>query len=381
MPAAGDRVGRRTTARVTIVDVAREAGVSISTVSRVLRDHPDVDATTRSVVRAAIERLGYRPSPIARALVTGQTRLLGLLVSDFTNPFYPQLAQSVEREAARAGYTVVIANTHDEPAEARRHLTRLLGQGLDGVIHASAGRDESVVLSLLGDPCRIVFTNRPPASEDVSYVVSDNFGGARDLTRHLLSVGHRRIGFIGGPAYARNATERLHGFRSAVEEVPGSVGFEVEGDFSRASGEAALLSWIDASPRPTAVIAINDSVAVGALEALIRRGVGIPDGMALAGFDGTELAASPIMSLTTVDQHSEELGRRSVKALLRQLSTGEFVPTHDVLPTKLLVRGSTGASVPVGGPAYRRTPVARPAAPGTSRRSRGGDGIVRGRSR
>ncbi|MEO7666665.1 MAG: LacI family DNA-binding transcriptional regulator, partial [Dehalococcoidia bacterium] len=202
-------MGRRPTGRVTIDDVARAAQVSVSTVSRVIRDHPDVQSETRAAVLATIDSLGYRPSSIARALVSGETRLLALLVSDFTNPFYPQLAKSIEEEADRAGYMVVICNTRDRTADARRQLTRLLGQGLDGVIHASVGRDEEAVLSVLGDVWRVVFTNRPPRSRSVSYVVSGNADGAAELTRHLLSLGHQRIGFVGGPPYARNATERL----------------------------------------------------------------------------------------------------------------------------------------------------------------------------
>ncbi len=339
-------MGRRPAGRVTIVDVAHESHVSVSTVSRVLRGHPDVDSHTRSVVRGAIEKLGYRPSPIARALVSGQTRLLALLVSDFTNPFYPQLAKSIEQEAAKAEYTVVICNTHDLPAETSRHLTRLLGQGLDGVIHASVGRDESTVLSLLADLRRVVFTNRPPSSESVSYVVSDNFKGAAELTRHLLELGHRRIGFVGGPPYARNATERLRGFMAEVNQVPGAEGLVVEGDFSRESGESTVLGWLDEVARPTAIIAINDSVALGAMEALVRRGLRIPTDIALAGFDGTDLAASPVMSLTTVDQHSDQLGRLSVRTLLKQLAADSFVPTHRCLATRLLLRRSTDQPIP-----------------------------------
>jgi LacI family transcriptional regulator len=126
----------------TIIDVARSAGVSVSTVSRVVRNHPDVNDETRARVHAAISSLGYRPSPIARALVSGETRLIALLVSDITNPFYPQLAKSVEQEAKRDGYTVVICNTADRTAETRRYLDRLLRQGLDGVIHAGAHTHE-----------------------------------------------------------------------------------------------------------------------------------------------------------------------------------------------------------------------------------------------
>lgn len=326
----------------TIVDVARAAGVSVSTVSRVMRDHADVGAATRVHVREAIDRLGYRPSPIARALVSGQSRLVTLLVSDITNPFYPQLAKSVEQEAKQAGYAVVICNTEDRTAETRRYVERLLRQGLEGVIHASVARDEQVLLSLMADERRVVFTNRRPAQSTVSYVVSDNEGGAAELTRHLLSLGHRRIGFITGPKYARNAMERLKGFRHAMKEEANTQLFVAEGDFSVESGRRAVLEWTNNKLAPTAMIAVNDSVALGALGALVDSRLRVPEDVALAGFDGTQLSASPLLSLTTVDQHIEHLGRLSVQILLRQLaSAGEFVPVQEVLPTKLLLRGST----------------------------------------
>lgn len=335
----------------TIIDVARSAGVSVSTVSRVVRDHPDVRAETRQRVQAAIERLGYRPSPIARALVSGQTRLLALLVSDIANPFYPQLAKSVEQEAAQDDYTVVICNTDDRTAETRRYLERLLRQGLDGVIHASVARDEKVLLSLIGDPRRVVFTTRRPASGSVSYVVSDNRGGAAELTRHLLTLGHRRIGFIGGPSYARNAVERLQGFDEAIRSARATEPLIVHGDFTASEGGRAVRAWMATPPVPTAIIAINDSVALGALEALTDLGLRVPDDMALAGFDGVQLTASRAFDLTTVDQHIDQMGRRAVQILLRQLTGTAAAPLREVLPTKLLLRGSTeGARASAGQP-------------------------------
>jgi LacI family transcriptional regulator len=324
------------------VDVARFAGVSVSTVSRVVRDHPDVGAQTRARVQAAIEVLGYRPSPIARALVSGQTRLIALLVSDIANPFYPQLAKTVEQEAKQDDYTVIICNTGDRTRETRRYIERLLQQGLDGVIHASVARDEGVLLELMHDLRRVVFTNRRPSHGTVSYVVSDNRSGAAELTRHLLSRGHRRIGFISGPSYARNATERLAGFAEVMRETAGAEPFVARGDFTAEDAPRAVHAWLDGTPSPTAIIAINDSVALGALEALTDRGLRVPDDIALAGFDGVQLAASRVFDLTTVDQHIDQMGRRAVQILLRQL-TGDAsgTPVREVLPTRLLLRGST----------------------------------------
>ena len=157
----------------------------------------------------------------------------------------------------------------------------------------------------------------------MSYVVSDNEGGATELTRHLLSLGHRRIGFITGPKYARNAVERLKGFRQAMREVADTQPFVAEGDFSVESGRRAVLEWMKGQNAPTAMIAVNDSVALGALGALADSRLKVPEDIALAGFDGTQLSASPLLSLTTVDQHIEKLGRRSVQILLEQIAGPE----------------------------------------------------------
>jgi LacI family transcriptional regulator len=326
----------------TIVDVARSAGVSVSTVSRVVRNLPDVSAETRDRVRAAIGALGYRPSPIARALVSGQTRLLALLVSDIANPFYPQLAKSVEHEAKQHSYAVIICSTADRTGETRRYLQRLLAQGLDGVIHASVARDQAALMSILGDPRRVVFTNRRPSGSAPSYVVSDNRAGAADLTRHLLAAGHRRIGFVAGPAYASNAIERRSGFLAAMGEVAGSEPLVADSDFSAEGGAEVVTQWMACATPPTALIAINDSVALGVLEALTNHGIHVPADVAVAGFDGVRLAASPLLDLTTVDQHIEQLGREAVQILLHQLGCPPGAkPVQKVLPTQLLLRSST----------------------------------------
>jgi DNA-binding LacI/PurR family transcriptional regulator len=181
-------------------------------------------------------------------------------------------------------------------------------------------------------------------------VVSDNRAGAEALTRHLLLQGHRRIGFIAGPAYARNAVERLDGFRQAMCGAEGAESLIAAGEFSARHGAEAVLDWMQRPGAPTAIIAINDSIALGALEAITGLGLRVPEDVALAGFDGVRMAASPILNLTTVDQHIDQMGRRAVRALLRQLGAGPGAePIHEVLPTQLLARRSTGALPAAGG--------------------------------
>jgi LacI family transcriptional regulator len=239
----------------------------------------------------------------------------------------------------------------------------LLRQGLDGVIHASVGEDEDVLLSLIRDRRRMVFTNRRPTDDALSYVVSDNSEGARVLTEHLLQQGHRRIGFVNGPAYARNAIERLEGFRRAMARTADPQIFVVEGDFSLDSGRRAVAEWCQLPEPPSAVIAVNDTVALGVRESLAERGLRVPEDVALAGFDGVQLAASPILNLTTVDQHIDRLGQRAVQILLRQLADdGPLRPVQEVVPTQLLVRKSTQA------PPRHERPARRRASPDDRRR-------------
>ena len=314
----------------TIIDVAREAGVSISTVSRVVREKGDVHDDTRQRIELVIKALGYRPSYVARALVSGASHTLGLLVSDIANPFYPQLAKSIEAEARARGYAVVICNTGDDPAESVRYVERLLDQGVDGFIHASVGPDEEGVLWTIGDPRRIGFTNRRPASTEVSFVVSDNRGGAIELTRHLLAQGHRRIGFISGPSWASNSAERLAGFLETVNAA-GAVSLVMDGDFQDDAQDTL----------PTAIVAVNDTIALSALAALAEAGPAVLARVAVAGFDNIGLASSTIIGLTTVAQQTEEMGRKSVRLLLDQLAGRRRPPARTNLKSRLFVRATT----------------------------------------
>ncbi len=328
----------------TLADVARLAGVSVSTASRVIRNHPDVRVETKDRVSEVIARLGYYPSGIARALVTGRANLLALLVNDITNPFYPALARAVEREARQHGYLVAVCNTEDRLEESRRYIGTLLQNGLDGVIHASVGDDEAEIMSLLSDARRIVFANRRPASASVSYVVSDNQAGATELTRHLLSQGHRRIGFVAGPSFASNARDRLAAHEAAMAEVPGAEMLIAWGDATMKSGARAVADWLDAGVRLDAIVAINDSVALGAFEALVDRRVRLPDDVELAGFDG--LTISKMMNIVSVEQRIEDMGILAVQTLLAQLDTSPdtFHPVHTVLPTRLVPRRDAPSS-------------------------------------
>jgi len=327
----------------TMHSVAEAAGVSVSTVSRVVRGHVDVGEASRARVQAVIEELGYRPSPIARALVSGHSMTIGLLVSDIANPFYPQLAKSVERAARKHGYALVICNTEDDPRETKKHVEMLEDLRVGGIVQASGGADDQALLKQVRDRVPVVFTNRRPSVEPSNYVVADNAGGAVALTEHLLEQGHLRIGFVAGPEFASNAAERLKGFRSAIESRESrGQGLLHAGSFSMESGRIAVQDWWDEGRLPTAIIGVNDLVAVGVLEQLMILGLKVPDDVAVAGFDDIELVGSKLLSLTSVRQDIEQMGIEAVKMLVRLLhSESRVAGVRKIIRAQVIVRGST----------------------------------------
>jgi transketolase len=323
--------------------VAAAAQVSVSTVSRVVAGHAEVSQRTRARVLSVIEELGYRPSSIARALVAGHSPTLGLLISDIANPFYPQLAKSVEHEARRHGFAVVVCNTEDDPHQTRDYAKMLKDLGVRGVIQASGGPDDRSLIRELGGHHRVVFTNRRPSLRGCSFVVSDNEAGAASLTRHLIEQGHSRIGFIAGPDYASNARERLAGFLTVMADL-GDRGSALvaAGGFSFENGATAVRDWVADGVLPTAVIGVNDLVALGAVEALIDQGLTIPSDVAVAGFDDIELAGSNLLSLTSVRQHIDQMGAEAVRMLVTLMGRGaDDAPIQVVVAPELAIRNST----------------------------------------
>jgi DNA-binding LacI/PurR family transcriptional regulator len=320
-------------------DVASAAGVSVSTVSRVVRDKGEVSPETRAKIEDVIAKLGFRPSFLARALVAGATRTIALLVSDLDDPFYPRLAKAIGQEALNHGLGVVVCNTDDQTAESVDFVERLHDR-VDGVIHASVGLDENEVLAALGASHRIVFTNRRPASVVVSYVVSDNRAGSIALTNHLIGLGHRRIGFISGPEWASNSQDRLAGFAAAMTAAQLQP-IHSEGAFGVDSGARAVQRWIMDGNLPSAIIGANDMIALEAWAALRESNVAVPGDIAIAGFDDTPIARSPLIAMTSVAQPIEEMARRAVRLLVDQLAGSSQAPVQVVLEPTLIARAST----------------------------------------
>lgn len=337
--------GRR---RATILDVARRAGVSPATVSRVLNGRPHVRPQVQDAVGRAVAALRFRPDPVARSLVGGGSRTLGLIVADITNPFYAETAKAIVETARGRGHMVVLCNTDNLPRLQAEQIRMLREQRVEGIILGSVHRRDPAAEELVasGFPC--VMYNRRLASQAGTFVVLDNVRGAEEVTRHFIELGHRRIAFLAGPPSFSTAAERLTGYRRALAHagIPFDRRLVRQGQFKAELAYQAARELLQQRPRPTAIVAGNDLTALAVLDAAARLGVRVPEDVGVSGFDDIELAGSERIQLTTVGQQKAEMGRLAVNYLLELVEARDGLrrdPIHHVLPPTLVVRRSCGA--------------------------------------
>ena len=317
-------------------DVALRAGVSGQTVSRVVNDSPRVDPATRARVEAAMAQLGYRPHRAARALRTGRTHTIGLVVSTLASVGNSRMLQAVADAASHRGYalTVVTAADADALAGAFEHLR---DQGVDGAIVLNEATAAARRTDAPADLALVVVDS--PADERFGVVQSDHEAGGRAATEHLIALGHPTVWHLAGPEDSYAATERERGWRAALEGAGLVAPPVVRGDWTAASGHSegvALAERADVS----AVFVANDQMALGLLRALAEAGRAVPGEVSVVGFDDIADAADYLPPLTTVRQEFDELGERAVDALIGAIDGGS--PKTDLVPTRLIVRESTG---------------------------------------
>jgi DNA-binding LacI/PurR family transcriptional regulator len=315
---------------VTLQDVAREAGVAVSTVSRAL-SHPErVSARTREHVRAIAALMDYRPNLLARALPSGRTRMLALLVTDITNPHQFGLIRGAEAQAGAAGYTLVLADSRGRP-ELEAELTARLGSSVDGFVLASSRRPDAELADLLGRRPLALY-NRELAG--FPSVVDDQADGSRQVVEHLLALGHRSLAYLGGPRNAWSETMRWEAL-SARSRKAGATIVRL-GPFPPTLEGGVGAADVGLASGATALVAFNDLMAIGVLRRLEQRGVAVPDTVSVVGFDdifGADFCHPP---LTTVASPVEEAGRALVDLLL-----GDQPAQQVILPTELRIRAST----------------------------------------
>lgn len=332
----------------TIIDVARKAGVSKSTVSRVLTGGP-VSPETKARVLEAMRALNYQPNVTARGLVGKGSRLIGVLVSDVTDPYYSELMRGMEDAALRRQYDLLIYSTRWEPERELACLRRLASRRVDGVIMVGGRRidDPGYVATcrqLVGANRPLLLIDRGLRGASVPVIEVDNVGGARRATEHLIALGHRRIAHIAGPGDMAAAGDRIEGYRSALAAagIPTDPELIQPGDFRKQGGYAATVRLLQLKERPTAIFAANDLMALGAWKALMDHGLAVPRDVALVGFDDIELLEQAEVPLTTVRQPRYAMGRRAVEELIGLLENAPPKQLAIMLPVELIVRRSCG---------------------------------------
>lgn len=329
--------------KATIDDVAQQAGVSISTVSRVLNRRDRVHPGTRARVEAAMNQLRYRPSALARGLALKRCQTIGLLAPNITDPFFVEMVRGVEQAAADAGYGLLIARQH-HPTEERRYLSLFTNSCVDGVVLVAIGVRRRYLDSLLEErlPFAII---QQDLGMNVPTFITDNYTGARALGEHLLAHRFERIAYISGSDDTPDSAERLRGLGDALRAKGRSIDdvLIVRGDFGHASGYRAALQLLALPQPPDAIFAANDQMAVGAIEAARDLGLRVPEQLAVCGFDDTDLARYITPRLTTVRQPLREMGRLATEAVIQELEK-RSVPRCTMLPTELVVRESCGCS-------------------------------------
>jgi LacI family transcriptional regulator len=329
-----------------LLDVARRAGVSPMTVSRVVNGSGSVSPVLRARVEEALAETGYMPNTVARNLRARRTDTIALVLPDMTNPFFTTLAHGVETAAREAGISMLLANSDEREDEERRLVALLLQRQVDGLLCVPAGTGVETVRLCRDRGVPLVVVDRRPHAPGADVVRADSEGGAFELGRLLVGLGHRRMAVLSGPASVPTSIDRVTGFcRAVVGEAGLPAPFVVHGAFSIESGHDMTMSVIRLVPRPTALFAANNFIAIGVLHALEELGVRVPDDVAVVGFDDLPLAMVTFPFLTVAAQPAFEMGRRAVAVLLDRQANPDR-PTHDVvLPTELVVRRSSGGPV------------------------------------
>lgn len=334
------RPRRRRPATVTIHDVAGRAGVSVATVSRVLNGKELVREETSRKVLAVAKSLRYVPNIAARSLSIRRSHTIGIVLPDVYGEFFSEVIRGIDLAARREGYHILVSGSHSDTGEMLEVLEAMRGR-VDGMAVMAPEVAVAALRDLLPSNLPLVLLNSPDSEHDA--VTIDNYGGARTMMRHLAGLGHERIAFIKGPPHNFDAGQRLRGFRDSSRRGATLRAMEFDGDFTEGSGHDAARHFLSVAPRPTAIFAANDSMAIGALSALAEAGVAVPGQVSVAGFDDIPIARYVAPPLTTVRVDIAELGRRAFELLEHRLHDAEYDARNEVLPTTLVIRASCGA--------------------------------------
>jgi len=329
---------------VNIKSVAKEAAVSKATVSRVINSDPCVRPETARKVWKAIQRLNYYPNIYARTLVPGRSRTLGLIISDISNPFFPEIVKSFEECALKNGYEVLLTDTNHDPTRMAGCAQRMLERRVEGVAILTSEMDAGLMDQMARRGIPIVFLDLGTVQARISNISVDYNQGIREAAEHLIHLGHRRIGFISGPMQLRSVQTRRSAFLKCLEECGVTYDEQLvrEGNYRIDGGQVAMSSLLHLQNPPTAVMTTNDLSAFGALRAIYREGLRVPEDISVVGFDDIDLSQYTQPPLTTVRLSRSVLGETAFNALAQVLSGRSDQGQEYRVETHLTVRESTG---------------------------------------
>jgi len=331
-----------------IRDIAKRAKVSTATVSRAINRVPTVDPQLAKRVWKVVEELGYYPNTQARALVSGRTRIFGLIVSDMTNPFFPEIVQSFEDIAVEHNYEILLTSTVHDTKRMESSVRRMIERRVDGVAILTFGMEESLLEGLRFRKVPLVFIDVGPPLPRVCNIKIDYQSGIRQAVQHLAELGHKRIAFIAGPLRLPSAMTRKTAFECSLRESGMKVDPEliIEGDHTMEGGMRALRELTARRVPPTAVMCSNDMTAIGVMREAYERGISVPQELSVVGFDDIRLSRFFIPPLTTIQMSQVEIARLAFKALVAEVEGQEHSSkgTEYVLKTELVLRKSTAVA-------------------------------------
>jgi len=335
---------------LTLEDIAAQAGVSRSTVSRVVNNHPNVNEDVRKRVLGVIHNTGYHPHAAARALASQRSRTIGLILPHsvslfFTDPYFPHLTKGIAQACNQHDYTLALFLV-DSKEDEEKIFPRMARKGLlDGVVVKTGHHgDQGIIGRMIDANIPLVVNGRPFRADNVSFVDIDNVSGAYNAVTHLILLGRKRIGTISGPANSTAAIDRIEGYRKAMIERGLTVNENLiaEGDFTEIGGYYALQKLLPS--QPDAIFAASDIMARGGMRAVREAGLRIPEDVAFVGFDDLPLASQADIQLTTVHQPVVQFGIQTVELLIDLIENGINPPRHIIMATELIIRDSCGAS-------------------------------------
>ncbi|MGC8971698.1 MAG: LacI family DNA-binding transcriptional regulator [bacterium] len=334
----------------TIKEVAERAGVSVMTVSRVINNSKYVSQETRKRVEQAMKELGYVPNALAHGLITKKTHVLGLIISDITNPFFTTIARGVEDTAIKNGFNIILCNTDEDPEKEERYIELLLRKRVDGIILSPSNCNKNNGISLiLSKNVPLVLIDRCIKGLEVDCIYSDSFSGAYELTKYLIGLGHSRIGIIVGPKRISTAIERVKGYRKALNEAHISIDESLirwGEKYSREDGYINTMSLLKMDNPPTAIFGGNRLITVGVLKAIRELRLKIPEDISVVSFDEVEDISVTTPFLTVVSQNSYAIGIIAAEWLLKRIKGKDKPldpPQNIVLQPELIIRESCRA--------------------------------------